>query len=356
MIHIVPAVPPEFNGLGDYARQLWRNWPEPEPPWSIAALRVPEGAQMAWPGPRFYCFEPNASSLVRTLRDSEAELVVLHYVGYGYSPDGVPTWLPDALAKWKSSSGGRLVTFFHELWAFGPPWTRPFWSAYRARSVTLQIQKLSDEWATSCHRYIRLMRGHERRRTVGHRIPIGANIQPTREAALRAWPTDIGEPVRTVLFGAPGTRLLALKDHRRLIRSWSLQGLLESVHLVGRSADPHVDQQIRGILQEAGVPKVVERYDLNEQDCSKAISEGNVSLIHNRWDILHKSTAYSCSAMHGLCCVVPHCHLPAGAPVWSTHRRQDAIDDAVEVTRSSRERERQELAWSTITSQWRDLV
>jgi len=119
--HIVPAVPPEFNGLGDYAGQLWRHWPEPRPEWHVAALRVPAGAAEAWPGVAFHPFRPNAESLLEALLESRADVVALHYVGHGYHPKGVPLWLPKALARWKSATGGRLVTFFHELCATGKP-------------------------------------------------------------------------------------------------------------------------------------------------------------------------------------------------------------------------------------------
>lgn len=356
MTHIVPAVPPEFNGLGDYTRQLWRNWPEPTPDLWVAALKVPTGAEQAWPGPRIRQLEPQRESLRRTLKESEATVVALHYVGYGYSPNGLPWWMADALVRWKQESGGRLVTFFHELWATGPPWRKSFWTALPSRALAIRIQRHSDDWATSCHRYMKLLRSVEKRPGLGHQIPIGPNIVPIQEAPLRPWPLDSAEPIRALLFGAPRTRLLALRDHWSLLRHWGSTAVLESVHLVGRSPDSQVGQNIRWLLKEIEVRTVVERYDMDEKGCSEAITAANVALIHNRWEILHKSGVYAASVAHGLCCVVPHCKVPEDAPVWVASPRGDYLSKSVKPTTDLRDQERRDLGWDAIAKKWSSIV
>lgn len=76
--------------------------------------------------------------------------VVLHYSGYGYSSNGSPEWLADALANrppWASHI--RIVTFFHELYANGWPWRRAFWQSSLQRRVAISIAKSSDALLTN---------------------------------------------------------------------------------------------------------------------------------------------------------------------------------------------------------------
>lgn len=40
-VHIVPAVPPAFNGFFDYCYKLWQHWPQPRPAWCALAPNVP---------------------------------------------------------------------------------------------------------------------------------------------------------------------------------------------------------------------------------------------------------------------------------------------------------------------------
>src|ERR1700730_12469909 len=48
--------------------------------------------------------------------------VVVHVSHYGYAKRGNPTWLPCRVEQWKKSCGKlRIITMFHEVFAFGPP-------------------------------------------------------------------------------------------------------------------------------------------------------------------------------------------------------------------------------------------
>ena len=143
-LHIVPSVPPDFNGLGDYCYQLWKHWPSPRPEWLVATARMPDGAQAAWPEIQHWPFECKSQDLTRVLDAAKPDKVVLHYVGYGYAQRGAPNWLQRALKQWKSESGGKLVVMFHELYATGPPWKSEFWFCLSQRSITKNIVTLTD--------------------------------------------------------------------------------------------------------------------------------------------------------------------------------------------------------------------
>lgn len=351
--HVVPAVPPVINGLGDYARQLYRHWPEPKPEWHTAALNVPEEAADAWPGSVPHRFGPKVNSLGAVLDETRAKAVVLHYVGYGYHAKGLPLALPRVLTKWKRRTGGSVITFFHELWATGPPTSLAYWSRPAAVWAVHQLMRLSDDWATSCHRYIRILGRMERRRDVGRRIPIGANIDLVAPPVLHPWPLQEGIPLRIVVFGTGLPRLRAMQAHQALLRHWTNQGYVEELRLIGLSPSQDQRNAIEALLASMPGLKVVEQYDLSEKEASAALSWGNVALIQNPWDIVHKSGTYAACVRHGLWCVIPGTvPVPADAPVIVA--QADGVIAEGEVARATpnRRAEMEALAWESIVAEW----
>ena len=353
--HIVPAVPPEFNGLGDYARQLYRHWPEPKPEWHTAALRVPDDAAEAWPGSIPHRFGPSMGNLAGVLKETRAAQVALHYVGHGYHRRGLPLSLPGALSRWKRSTGGTVVTFFHELWAGGRPTSLAYWTRPAAVWTVIRLMRLSDDWATSCHRYIRILRRLEKRPGVGRRIPIGANIEPLAPAELGPWPPAVGAKLRVIVFGTGRTRVRALQDHVGLLASWRTSGLMESLHLVGRSPSPGERAETRALLDRIGPVVLRESLDLDEADASRALASGNAAVIHNSLSLLHKSGTYAACMRHGLWCVVPHdpdMEAPPDAPVIVA--RADGSVPESEPARAApfRRAEIDALSWESIVAEW----
>src|SRR4051812_21978351 len=120
VLHISPQLPPAFDGVGDYCAHLRQHWPDATTEWQFGALHGAEKTQAAWPGVPVHALQPDARELARVLAESRASIVVLHYVGYGYQPKGIPLWLPRGLAQWRAG-GGHLVTMFHEMYAESSP-------------------------------------------------------------------------------------------------------------------------------------------------------------------------------------------------------------------------------------------
>ena len=74
--------------------------------------------------------------------------VVLQLSGYGFDKRGAPLWLL------KEIEGRRrhiksFGVFFHELYAFGPPWSSSFWLSPVQRHIACRLAVLSDFWMTS---------------------------------------------------------------------------------------------------------------------------------------------------------------------------------------------------------------
>jgi hypothetical protein len=73
---------------------------------------------------------------------------LLHYSGYGFSRRGAPLWLLRKLREDRPKIR-RLGVFFHELYAFGPPWSSAFWLSPAQRWVARSLVNLCDFWMTS---------------------------------------------------------------------------------------------------------------------------------------------------------------------------------------------------------------
>jgi hypothetical protein len=98
--------------------------------------------------------------------------VLLQYVGYGYEKRGCPVWLARGLSAWSrgkpNAEAGRqkvdlefqhstsshhperrLLTMFHELYAFGPPWSSSFWTSPVQKWIAKRLANASDGCRTN---------------------------------------------------------------------------------------------------------------------------------------------------------------------------------------------------------------
>lgn len=305
--HIVPTTPPEFNGVGDYAHRLWEHWPSPRPDWHVATLRIPEGAESLYPGASLHRFQPNAQSLRDALIESGAEAVVLHYVPHAYHPKGVPLWLPRALRDWKEKTGGRLVVFFHELYAMGRPISNTRLLVPLAVRTLRQVVAVADAWATSTESFRSTLI------TVGGAtqhdwalLPVGPNIAPKVSPSPRQGPRPANERLRIVAFGSPQTRLNSLIEHADLLRDLAQQGRVKSLAIVGARPSSKVAAGSKRAIEVVGLADRTEtHFDLSAERASEILSQQDIALISIPTDLLGKSGVYASCAAHGLLCVIP---------------------------------------------------
>jgi hypothetical protein len=139
IVQIVPSLPPQQDGVGEYAMNL------------AVRLRKSQGIQTQfivcnpdWVGPnriegfavRRLKFQSEAGiwSLLASAKEKYA-IVLLHYVGYGYHKHGIPLWLYRGIGSWLAEGAGgaaasqkQLATVFHELWRPSTkPWKKEFY-------------------------------------------------------------------------------------------------------------------------------------------------------------------------------------------------------------------------------------
>jgi hypothetical protein len=245
-----------------------------------------------------------SESLFRDLEQHAPDVVLLHYVGYGYAPDGAPRWLVEALERWRSQHrGSRLVTIFHEVYASGPPWRRAFWHFAAQRRLAARLFRLSDAAVTTVDLYAEILSqwGPREKITV---LPVFSTVGEPQTVPAP------GERNQTIaLFGGAGNRRRAYgrfrADLERAVRTLEITEILD----LGAPAD--APSRVAGIpVRQLGV--------LTASEVSGHLLQASAGFLSYPPALLGKSTVYAAYCAHG---VLPVCAAPRPAghalPHWS---------------------------------------
>jgi hypothetical protein len=266
---IVPALPPQHEGIGGYSLALARGLRE----FGIETV--------------FACSQGGEVDFeVQRLGHLDQELpTVLHYANYGYDRHGTPDQLVSEVEKLASTL--PLVTFFHEFVATGPPWRRTFWTAPTQRGLTRRIANASRVCLTTIPIYADLL----------------ARLVPGLQVSTLPMPSPAGEPQTVappsarpavgVVFGGPGNREAI---YRRLAASDLIAQL---------PVDRLVDIGPRSSITppRVGALDVEVRGPLSEVDLSAALLQSRLGFAAYPEDFLGKSTAFAAQAAHGVPCI-----------------------------------------------------
>ncbi len=204
VVQIVSGIPPAINGVGDYAYLLAKE---------LNAVHkihthflVCDSSQSC--GKEIDGFQisqleaPQCDKLTEQLTGKGTpQIVLLHYVGYGYQKRGYPFWLLRGLESWRMGGANRrLVIMFHELYAFGPPWRSSFWSSPAQQWLTASLAKLADRCITNLGRYAKWLEAHARRHlNLIDTIPVFSNVgEITKNYHLNS------RSPKMVIFGGAG--------------------------------------------------------------------------------------------------------------------------------------------------------
>jgi hypothetical protein len=373
VVHIVPQLPPAVDGVGDYCWNLWRHWPEPSLEWKFVVARGAEATAEHWPEVCVREFGQAREELGTALEKARCATAVLHYVGYGFQPKGIPLSLPGALAVWKQANPTRrLVTMFHEMYARSSPLRSPFWVAPLARRIIRHLVRISDSWVTSCERYFAQLTGDfGARPELGRAIPIGSNIALAAEPNISVRTRAAGEGLRFVVFGLARTRIWALESHWKLLRALQAAGALHSVTLLGKPYGSQDEKTWQGLKHKVGADvRWNLRFDLGAAEISRELLAHDFGLLANEPDTLMKSGVFAAFATHG---VIPLISQRKATPVTPPLAHAVMLDDGSGDTSDWRQlisdparlklrRERlstfaaRELSWRRITGSWRDLL
>lgn len=286
---IVPRFPPDIDGVGEYAALLGEALERG------GFARVSHINCNPSQGRQAHSQEfllTHKHKLLALLQESKPDIILLHYVGYGYEQRGCPLWLVRALRTWKKMQDGAtraripIITIFHELMAFSSPWHSAFWLYPLQRSLVKQLLSLSDGVFVHTEYFASLLRAFH-----AH-----AHIM------LRPVFSTIGEPQSLPPFQnrQPTLIVFGSQAHRRRIfaaKSAALHSLIATkqisqIYEIGKPF-PHADYFHGLPVQSLGLR--------DAREISQLLAEARFGAVEYAPKSLGKSTVFANFAAHGVC-------------------------------------------------------
>lgn len=232
LIQVVPELAPGRSGVSDHATQLAGHLRDEFGIESaFVSLSGKESASM--PFPSVECAAPGLLENCLALSQGRRAALLVHVSGYGYSPDGAPTLLADALEQVRADGRFRTSVYFHELYAWGPPWRSAFWYSRRQQRALRKLAANCDLVVTNTTRHLEWLQ-RETRIPDGVRmelIPVLSTVGEAQEPVPFARRNAV-----MAVFGLAGTRMRA---YQKIAASGDLVRTLgiEEIHDIGPECD-----------------------------------------------------------------------------------------------------------------------
>jgi hypothetical protein len=208
IIQVVPRMTPALCGVSDGALLLAG---ELEAGFGIQTAIAVLNANQTHdvPFPILYGSPAHLLETCLTLSKGEPGYLLVHLSGYGYSADGAPTLLAEALRDVKADGRFRVAVFFHELFATGMPWGSAFWYSRRQKRAVRRIAEACDLLVTNTRNYVDWLNRETIRQTASpiQYMPVFSQVG---EAQQRVFLAD-RDPGMAV-FGLGGTRQNAYRE------------------------------------------------------------------------------------------------------------------------------------------------
>ena len=285
LIQVVPQLKPAACGVSDHAISLAE---ELQTGFGIdtvfVVLNSSEPSECRFP--RVDCKPSDLVEVCRSLTGGQAGALLVHYSGYGYSADGAPASLAEALQQARQSRQFRIGVYFHEVSATGMPWTSAFWHTHRQRQVARRVADECDLVATNLSRHADLLEHRSTRSAVNtiHRLPVFSNVGESVEIV----PMRARRPAMAV-FGLPRTRQ---KSYKRL------SGLGEMLTRLGI-------EEILDIGSECDAPSSLGRIPVRRvgvlvaRELGSLLSQSMFGFVPHQPFVLAKSGIFAGLCAHG---------------------------------------------------------
>lgn len=293
---IVPRLPPSIDGVGDYglslALQMRKDYGVQtefivgDPDYKVSEI---EGFKIKVVTSRSF------KAIIKLLpsEPNENHSIILHYVGYGYAKRGSPVWLCIALANWtRFSKKRKLITMFHEIYAFGPIWTSQFWTSPLQRFVARRLGQLTSFAVTSKRSYATKL----------------SNLIDGKHATMPVLPvfSNVGEPRDTkplidrarslVIFGGAGARKRVYLESKNELLAICDQYKIEVVYDIGPRLDFNIDKILNIEIKIMGT--------LESDEVSKILDNSLVGFMNYPSAFLCKSGIFAAYCSHGILPIV----------------------------------------------------
>ena len=292
ILQIVPRLPGENDGVGDYARTL--------------AHRLSELGQV----------ETRFATADSALAQENFAHVILHYVNYGYQKRGVPVALLSILREIRARCRGRFLTILHEFYASGPPWKSAFWLRPWQRQIAKFIAQMSDAAIVSSETMLQELR----------------QLAPEIRASVHPVFSNFGEPTlsvdqladrsshRWIICG--GTALLArsLRSFRAIVHSIPEEIAVRELFVIGGNENPATRASVAAVYdrcrrsQSAATTNIRIEYrpEIDATAASQILTSCSFAWLdyfhrpNVPTDIILKSSVFAGLCAHGVVPVFPH--------------------------------------------------
>lgn len=288
MLVIIPDLPPNTNGLGDYAFLLANQLKKNGRTLNIEFLVAGNSNYLfdEFDGFKVYTLtEKKSSVLYSLLQYLDPKLIHLHYVGYGYEKKGAPLWLYFGLLKWKQKKCNILITTFHELFATSKIlWTSSFWNQWLQKWICKKIFLLSKYVVTSRESFRNVLFKFSPFIDI-YVFPVFSNF-----GELKEYKNLELRDTRLIVLGSRENRSYLFKKHQNqlniICQKYSIDGIID------------IGPQF-GNLPLLNVP-VIQLGILNPNDISDLLKINTFGLIagHSS-DFFAKSGIFAAYAAHG---------------------------------------------------------
>jgi hypothetical protein len=105
------------------------------------------------PYPIIHCSPNRLLESCFLLSPTRPVTVLVHFSGYGYSPDGAPLLLANAIKELNRDDWFSVVVNFHELFAKSTPWKSAFWHSCGQKKIAQGVAERADLLVTSIDIY-----------------------------------------------------------------------------------------------------------------------------------------------------------------------------------------------------------
>lgn len=215
--------------------------------------------------------------------------LLVHLSGYGYHRHGAPAWLVERLRQARPQLR-RLGVFFHELYAWGPPWRTAFWVSYSQRRVAAGIASIADFWLTnraSSGRWLRRVEAATPLRV----LPVCSNVgEPSTAVGFE-------RQRQIVVFGSGPVRAATYRALEDTMLRWTADNGYK-IHDIG----PAPDSETLARLQGAG--NVTVHGKLPAHEVSAHLSAAMYGIVRYSAYEIAKSGIFAAYSAHGTCPVL----------------------------------------------------
>jgi len=258
------------------------------------------------PYPVVYCPPSQLLESCLKLTEGRPGALLVHLSGYGYSADGAPTLLADALRGVRASGRFRIAVYFHELFVSGMPWRKAFWFSRRQRRAVRRIAEEADLEVTSMRRHADWLECEPVRRckTPVQLLPV---ISPAGEAEDPA--SLASRDAALVVFGLPGSRRKSYNQLHSMGSTLRSLGIKEIIDIGPEFDTPTAVLEIP--VRRMGVQP--------EEDLADLFSRTAFGFVPHAPEGLAKSSIFASYCAHGMIPVL----------AWSFSMEVDGLKDGI---------------------------